>query len=248
MTYQIKLPQFEGPFDLLLFFIEKDELNIHDIPIAKLTNDFLAYLKKMQELNIDLASDFMLMAATLMRIKARMLLPRPELDEEGEEIDPREELVRKLLEYKQFKSMLETLENMEDERSKKYDRKRAKIEQNYIAEKYSAEVELESLNLYKILQTFNQVLERFEDRKNRTKFSVVKYPYTIKQQRDYFRHLLTKTANVAFKQLFDSCENAVHAIYRFLAVLEMTQEKVLTLTIGEDFNNFWISKGEKYGD
>ena len=87
-TYEIKLPQFEGPFDLLLFFIERDELDIYDIPIAKITNDFLGYMHEMKSLNFDLASEFILVAATLMRIKAKMLLPRKELDEQGNEIDP----------------------------------------------------------------------------------------------------------------------------------------------------------------
>ena len=95
--YTIKIKQFEGPFDLLLFFIERDEIDILDIPISKITADFLAYIRQLEELNIDVASEFILVAATLMRIKARMLLPRPELDEDGQEIDPREEIARKLL-------------------------------------------------------------------------------------------------------------------------------------------------------
>ena len=88
--FEIKLPLFEGPFDLLLFFIERDELDIHDIPIAQITNDFLDYLHHLEKLNVEVASEFILVAATLMRIKAKLLLPRPVLDEEGNEIDPRE--------------------------------------------------------------------------------------------------------------------------------------------------------------
>ena len=99
-TYTIKIPQFEGPFDLLLFFIERDELDINDIPIAIITDEFLSYIKMMESLNIDLASEFILVAATLMRIKAKMLIPRKPVDEEGNEIDPREELVLRLMEYK----------------------------------------------------------------------------------------------------------------------------------------------------
>ncbi len=105
-NYTIKLSQFEGPFDLLLFFIERDELDIYDIPIAKITEDFLAYVREMESLNLDLASEFILVAATLIRIKAKMLLPRKELDENNEEIDPRKELVQKLLEYKAVKEAI----------------------------------------------------------------------------------------------------------------------------------------------
>ena len=100
MSFEIKLPLFEGPFDLMLFFIERDELDVYDIPISKITNDFLDYIHHLEKMEIEVASDFILFAATLMKIKSRMLLPRPELNEKGEEIDPREELVRNLLEYK----------------------------------------------------------------------------------------------------------------------------------------------------
>src|ERR1700748_3847672 len=101
-TYQIKLPQFEGPFDLLLFFIERDELDIYNIPITNLTNDFLEYIHSLKALNIELASEFILFICTLMRIKSKMLLPRREVDAQGNEVDPRNELVDKILEYKRF--------------------------------------------------------------------------------------------------------------------------------------------------
>src|SRR5690242_21962456 len=101
--YQIKLPQFESPFDLLLFFIERDELDIYNIPINNLTKEFLAYIHELEALNIELASEFILFISTLMRIKAKMLLPRKELDAQGNEIDPRKELVDKILEYKRYK-------------------------------------------------------------------------------------------------------------------------------------------------
>src|ERR1044072_6597868 len=102
-SYQIKLPQFEGPFDLLLFFIERDELDIYNIPISNIIKDFLEYIHGHEQLNIELSSEFILFVSTLRRIKARMLLPRKELDAQGNEIDPRNELINKILEYKKFK-------------------------------------------------------------------------------------------------------------------------------------------------
>src|SRR5215213_5824070 len=102
-SYQIKLAQFEGPFDLLLFFIERDELDIYNIPITRIINDFLDYIHSGQSVNIELSSEFILFVSTLMRIKAKMLLPRKEIDEQGNEIDPRQELIDKLLEYKRLK-------------------------------------------------------------------------------------------------------------------------------------------------
>src|SRR6266850_4804574 len=113
-NFEIHLPLFEGPFDLLLFFIERDELDIYDIPISKITNDILAYLHQLESLNVELASEFILVAATLMRIKSKMLLPRPQLDEQGNEIDPREELVKHLMEYKKYKSVVDQFHKMEE--------------------------------------------------------------------------------------------------------------------------------------
>src|SRR5205814_10704248 len=118
-AFEIKLPQFEGPFDLLLFFIERDEIDINNIPIAKITNDFLEYIHQMGELNIDVASEFILVAATLMRIKAKMLIPRPEMDEDGNEIDPRKDLVERLMLYRQFKEATHDLAALEEDRSLK---------------------------------------------------------------------------------------------------------------------------------
>ena len=112
-SYQIKLPQFEGPFDLLLFFIERDELDIYNIPITRITNDFLDYIHQQESVNIELSSEFILFISTLMRIKAKLLLPRKELDEQGNEIDPRQELINKILEYKRFKEASAQMAEME---------------------------------------------------------------------------------------------------------------------------------------
>ena len=115
--YKIKLEQFEGPLDLLLFFIRRDELNIYDIPISRITKEFLEYVNLIKLLDLEIAGDFILMASTLMHIKVRMLLPR-EVDEKGEEIDPRTELVQALLEYKKYKEMSEELSFFESNQRK----------------------------------------------------------------------------------------------------------------------------------
>ena len=133
--YTIKIQQFEGPFDLLLFFIERDELDVNNIPISKITEDFLNYIKELEKLNIDIASEFILVAATLMRIKAKLLIPRKEVDEEGNEIDPREELTQKLLEYKKYKEIIDELRDMEQTQSTKHDRGNVSKELKQIANK-----------------------------------------------------------------------------------------------------------------
>src|ERR1700745_1212792 len=113
MSFEIKLPLFKGPFDLLLFFIERDELDIYNIPISKITRDFLDYIHHQEKLNIELSSEFILFISTLMRIKAKMLLPRKELDAQGNEIDPRRELIDKILEYKKYKEAAAQMADME---------------------------------------------------------------------------------------------------------------------------------------
>ncbi len=241
-SYTIKLPQFEGPFDLLLFFIERDELDIYDIPISKLTQDFLDYIHQMELLNIELASEFMLVAATLMRIKAKLLLPRKELNEDGEEIDPREELVQKLLEYKRFKEVVKDLEVMEADRRKVHLRGNVQEEMEHVAAKYQTEAELESLNLYRLMQVFQKVMSRFEDRKKELQLEVVRYPYTIKDERSSIKEILTIAGEMTpFIDIFASCQNRVQAIHRFLAILEMLQERLLRLRQGLGFNNFWLN-------
>ena len=120
-TYQIKLDQFEGPFDLLLFFIERDELDIYNIPITKITNDFLDFIHSSEKLNIELSSEFILFISTLMRIKAKMLIPRKEIDAQGNEIDPRQELINKILEYKRFKEASLKMAELEEIRMHPFD-------------------------------------------------------------------------------------------------------------------------------
>ena len=241
-TYTIKLAQFEGPFDLLLFFIERDELDIYNIPISKITDDFLAYIRQMEALNIDLASEFILVAATLMRIKAKLLIPRKPVDEEGNEIDPREELVQRLLEYKRYKSVLEEMRQMEEKRSKQEDRGNISKELKIIAQKALVDVELESLSLFKILKTFEKVMERYEDEHRKKKVhTVVDYNYTIQGQQQFILSKIEKGVKTGFKSIFGECENRVHAIVTFLGMLELLNLDKLKIVQGEGINNFWLT-------
>lgn len=240
MPYTIKLPQFEGPFDLLLFFIERDELDIYNIPIAKITQDFLGYIKLLETLNIDVASEFILVASTLMRIKAKLLLPRKELDEAGNEIDPRDELVQRLVEYKRYKSVLEELQRLEKDRQAKRVRGNAGAELKLLAEGASTEAEWESLSLYKLLTTFQQVLKRMEEAQKAPNHIVIKYDYTVKGEQDYLLQAVSQGERVGFGALFDSCETRIHAIFRFLALLELVQLNRLHLDSADTINVFWV--------
>ncbi len=241
-VFEIKLPQFEGPFDLLLFFIERDEIDVNDIPISNITNDFLSYIHRMNELNIELASEFILVAATLMRIKAKMLLPRPELDEQGNEVDPRKDLVERLLLYKQYKESCEELKVMEDDRGLKTNRGNIQKELATIAMQNSHAEELMNLTLYQLLNSFNKVLKRFYADKNKFFHHVVAYPYTIFDQKQIVKTMLQGQEKVAFTDIIFSCENKVQAIFTFLGVLELLQEQLIKITLGMGFNNFWLSE------
>ncbi|MEZ5041401.1 MAG: segregation/condensation protein A [Saprospiraceae bacterium] len=240
-TYTIKLPQFEGPFDLLLFFIERDELDIHDIPISKITNDFLAYIRQMEAMNVDLASEFILVAATLCRIKAKLLLPRKPVDEEGNEIDPREELVSRLLEYKRYKSVLEEMRELEEERALRNHRGNTARELKQIATKALVDAELESINLFKLLRAFERVMQKFDDSNPGTIHEIVQWGFTIEDQQNYIMEKVNTFKNVTFGILFSACENRIHAIVTFLALLELLNMEKVSIVIGEGNNNFWLS-------
>lgn len=239
-TYTIKLPQFEGPFDLLLFFIERDELDINNIPIATITDDFLKYIRQMEAMNVDLASDFILVAATLMRIKAKMLIPRKEIDEEGNEIDPREELVQRLLEYKRYKSVLDELRRMEEIRTHQFERGNVVAELQSAATAALAEAELESLTLFKLLKAYERVMEIYDDEQKRPNFTIVRYNYTIKDQQQYIFAAFQLHKKVDFNALFGTCENRIQAIVTFLALLELLNGQELLITQGNGLNNFWL--------
>src|ERR1700679_462822 len=160
-NFAIKLPQFEGPFDLLLFFIERDELDIHDIPIARITDDFLNYIHQMVSLNIELASEFIFVAATLMRIKAKMLLPRYDAADGESEIDHKEELIRKLIEYKKFKEICEELHPFEDERFKQEKRGNIRFDIEQADTIALPGEELSEINLYKLMLVYDRSMKRF---------------------------------------------------------------------------------------
>ncbi|MFN4253889.1 MAG: segregation and condensation protein A [Saprospiraceae bacterium] len=244
-TFTIKLPVFEGPFDLLLFFIERDELDIYNIPIAKITDDFLGYMRQAEAKNIDLASEFIVVAATLMRIKAKMLLPRKQVDEEGNEIDPRAELVDRLLEYRRYKDTLEELRRLEELRAFMNPRGYAMTEVRKLAERALADAELESISLFKLLRVFERVMARFEEGKQTRRIhTVYNYNYTIQEQRGFLLARVKKGQKTNFEKLFLSLENRIHAIVTFLALLELLNEGQLALVQGEGLNNFWLEPVE----
>ena len=243
-TFEVKLPLFEGPFDLLLFFIERDELDIYDIPISTITNDFLDYIRQMEQLNIEVASEFILVAATLMRIKSKMLLPRPQLDDQGNEIDPREELVRHLLEYKKYKSVIDNFHKLEEVELMKEKRGNLMKELKVLAESTNVEAELQDVTIFKLMTVFEKILKRQEAEKNKPVHQVIQYPYTVEAQKRYLIDELTRRPRLSFTELVEAYPTRIGVIFNFLAILEMLALQLLTIQIGEGFGNFWITKPE----
>jgi segregation and condensation protein A len=228
----------------MLFFIERDELDIYDIPISKITNDFLEYIHHLEKMEIEVASDFMLFAATLMRIKSRMLLPRPELNPTGEELDPREELIRNLLEYKKYKSVVGDLVTLEWERLSKQKRGNIAAELQALTKLDDLDAEMQHVDLYKLLKVFQQTMERVDSRENQTTHTVIQYPYTITQQKDFVLEKISLKKQVPFTDFIDYNTDKIFVIYTFLAILELLQLELVTIVIGEGFNNFWVEKTE----
>jgi segregation and condensation protein A len=243
-SYQIKLPQFEGPFDLLLFFIERDELDIYNIPITNIINDFLDYIHQSEELNIELSSEFILFISTLMRIKAKMLLPRKEIDAEGNEIDPRQELINKILEYKRFKEASAQMAEMEALRMLMVKRGNIQKELSEIGEEAGEGTEIQNITLFKLMRAFERAMQKYSDRINKPVHTVVQYNYTMEGSRDQMLTMAREQKTLSFEKIFDNCENKVHAIFIFLSLLELVQQKFLKIIIGEGKNNFIIEYNE----
>ena len=177
--YKISLKEFEGPLDLLLFFLKRDELDIYDIPISRITKEFMEYLHLLEQLDLEVAGDFILMAATLMQIKVRMLLPK-ELDEKGEEIDPRADLVRALLEYKRYKEMSEELSFMEATmRTYNY---RGNFDSDNKETPTNYDVLLKNISIYDLIKAFKKALL---DRPAEPVHQIKKWNVTIDEQMEY---------------------------------------------------------------
>ncbi len=242
--FEIKLPLFKGPFDLLLFFIERDELDIYDIPIAKITDDFLQYLNHLKIINVEVASEFILVAATLMKIKAKMLLPRPVVDQENNEIDPREELIKHLLEYKKYKSVVSTLSAMELNRLEREKRGNLKKEIQHLSTTINIEAELQDFDLYKLMKVFQKVLKKYDFEQNKPIHQIIQYPYTIEQQKSKLMEQLVSDKKVSFLDIIKENPEKIYIIFNFLSILDLLQLKYISLSLGEGYNNFWIMRSD----
>ena len=232
--YKVKLQTFEGPLGLLLFFIRRDELDIYDIPISDITKEFMSYLQLMEALDLEIAGDFILMAATLMQIKVRMLLPR-EVNEKGEEIDPRADLVNALLEYKCYKEMSEEFSFFESNQRKIHFRGNFSSDEKEHPEEM--ETLLKNISIYDLMKAFKKALERKEEV---PVHEVEKFNVTIEEQSDFILSRLRHRAKIGFLELAKDIKEKLRLIVTFIAMLEMVKEGVIGLESTSEFNDFSI--------
>ncbi|MCH8941565.1 MAG: segregation/condensation protein A [Bacteroidetes bacterium] len=234
--YKIKLDQFEGPLDLLLFFIKRDELDIYDIPISKITKEFLEYVNLIKMLDLETAGDFILMASTLMRIKVRMLLPR-EIDEKGEEIDPRSELIQALLEYKKYKEVSEELSYMESKQRKI--NFRGNFQEDFKVAPPDFDTLLKNITVFDLAKAFKTAIDNIQPE---IVHEIEKINITIDEQIIFIMDNLLKDAEVNFLKLVAGMNEKIRIVITFIALLELTKVGEIGLRASNDFNDFIIYK------
>ena len=234
--YRVQLNNFEGPLDLLLFFIKRDELDIYDIPISYITEQFLEFVYMMEELDLDVASEFVLMASMLMSIKAKMMLPREESDtEELDENDPRYELVQRLLEYKRYKEMAEKMVDMDEDARKVYGR--GNVEGDIVKKQATGEA-LKDVTIFDLISAFRKVLSDIE--RQNIVHKVEKVETTIERQSEFILYTLQTTGKQTFRELCAGMKSKVIVVVTFLSVLEMIKEQQIHLFLEEDPTDFYI--------
>jgi len=236
MAYRVKLHIFEGPLDLLLFLIKKNEVDIYDIPIATITEQYLEYLDLITELDLEAAGDFILLAATLIRIKAKMLLPKLDTEEEEEE-DPRMELVQRLLEYKRFKELTPFLSEQEAYQSSYYARKNFSFELN--DEEPEVGDSLTDVSLFQLMEMFKKVLEKAP---KPTFHRIEILNVTLEEQIDYILLYLQERKRALFADLMSELGDRIRIIVTFIAILELVKRNQLFIKQTAPFGDIWIQK------
>jgi segregation and condensation protein A len=239
--YPVKLANFEGPLDLLLHLIKRHEVDIYDIPIVLVTRQYLDYLEMMQELNLDVAGDFLVMAATLIHIKSRMLLPRPDPAQEDPEEDPREALMRRLLEHQKFKAAAELLHERETIRSAQWTRPDGPIAE-IAGEAPEPEVEVD---LFSLISAFRAVVERS---KHRPKIYLPGEQIPIEDRIQQLLARLSETEACGFDDLFADMRSRAGMIVTFLAILEMIRLKLIRVFQSGAMGGIRVYKRERPAD
>ncbi len=234
MNYNIKIDAFEGPLDLLLHLIKEKNVDIYDISIEEITKSYLDYINKMEELNINIASSYLVMAAELMEIKSKSLLPRVESEEDNEEEEvSRENLINKLVEYKKYKEMTEVFKELEINRNNIYIKPPENINNYVNNEIYNEEIEID-----KLVEAMKNFLNRKELEKP-LKTKITNKEYSVKERKNSIKNILRNKKRVEFTELFEEYSKSYIAV-TFLSVLELAKEHELKISQDKNFDNIFI--------
>lgn len=228
--YQVRLDHFEGPLDLLLHLIRRDKINIYDIPISHITREYLSYIDMMKELELEVAGEFFVMAATLMRIKVQMLLPKREIEEEEDE-DPREELVKNLIEYKKFKKAADHLAGRETERRDLF----VRPVPDYVREEDDSETM--ELSLFDLMDAFKTILK---DLKEEIKYKVEIEKFTVNDKISFIKDKLSGNSEVLFTELFEDVGGRIEIIVTLIAILELVRDGFIMARQMSGRNDIWL--------
>ena len=235
MSYKIKLDLFEGPLDLLLYLVKKDHLNVCDIPITQVTRQYLQYMELMRLLDLNIAGEFLVMAATLIHIKSKMLLPpEPKEDGQTEEDDPRNELVRKLLEYQKFKEAAGLLRQKELQRQNIWTRQ-AQVS-SVDGERYF------EASLFDLLSAFSNALKEIP---KELFYEIIKDEFTVEEKVHDLLHMLMNTASLSLSSLFGKAINQVEMVVTFLAILELIRLKEIVVAQKELFGDILVVRNQE---
>ncbi|MCA0388424.1 MAG: segregation/condensation protein A [Bacteroidetes bacterium] len=232
--FKVKLDSFEGPLDLLLFFIKRDELDIYDIPISYITNEFLKYLELIKILDLEQAGDFILLASTLMHIKVRMLLPK-KIDEKGEEIDPRADLVKQLLEYKRYKEMADEFVFFESEQRKLFFRGNFNLDEKSTFD--DTGLLLKNITVFDLARAFQKIMSNL---KPEPVHQIKRVPVSIEDQMEFIRNQLLIEKRVIFSRMVTGLKIKIQIVYTFIALLEMVKMQLIGIKESDSFNDFEI--------
>lgn len=234
--YNVKLHDFEGPLDLLLFFIKRDELDIYDIPISKITKEFMEYLHYMQELDLEVAGEFLVVAAELMQIKVRMLLP-PEPGEEEEE-DPRANLVKRLVEYKRYKEVALEMSKREDEQRKIFSRGYHSSDERTSTEETMEDL-MRDVTLFDLIASFKFAMDRMP---KKFVHEIMKLNVTVGQQIAFITEFFARRSEATFYELVKGMTEKIYVVVTFVALLELIRNKTLILRQAEPFGEVFIMR------
>lgn len=237
MSYKIKLELFEGPLDLLLYLVKKDHLNICDIPVAQITDQYLRYMELMRLLDLNIAGEFLVMASTLIHIKSKMLLPpEPKENEQEEEEDPRLELIKKLLEYQKFKEAAGLLRQKELIRQNIFTRPQAPAPVNSGEEVYF------EASLFDLLSAFSKALK---DIPRELFYEVIKDEFTVEEKIHDLLHILLNESSLRLSYLFAKVKNQVEMVVTFLAVLELIRLKEIVIVQKDIFGEIQVIRNQE---